>query len=161
MLALINSFLKVIPPILMATLVGVFVAGFLFQSWRLDSAHEKLGAATAAVDQCAGVNAKNVGVVKDLRDAAQACVAGREADEKQFAAVQLEWVEERGVLRQVAQEVRVEEIEIYRDPTCADFATLDIGSVCPGLVVQLRQRAARRHGIRDGGESSDGAGAGP
>lgn len=150
MLATINQFLKIVPPIVFATIVVVFFAGFLFQSWRLDSANQALGAASLAVDRAAEINAHNSDELTELRSANVSCLSGRRADERRFLEAASGWSGELRALRAERREVRRDEIEIYREPECADFAQLDIASVCPGLARGLRQRSDRLNGIRDG-----------
>lgn len=145
----INTLLKLVPPIVFASLVGFLLMTTLVQTWRHDSALTALGAAKAAVTQCKGVNEKNVIVVNDLRGKAIACVADRLADEAEFDLARTDWLIERGELRLQATEQRINEIQVYEDPDCADLAQLDITAVCPDLAIKLRERAGSRHGVRN------------
>jgi len=156
MLAAINGVLKIVPPIAWAVIVLMLLAGLGVTSFKLDRANTKLGAATAAVLTCKGVNDNNKVAMARVKEINNECIEGREADEALFAKVQLDWEGERSALALKAAEVRRDEIQIYNDPTCAEFAQLNIGDVCPDLVDQLRERAGSRHGVRDQG--SEGAG---
>jgi hypothetical protein len=126
------------------------------QSCSLDKAKRDLYQAKADVKTCVGVNEVNSGVIASLEAASQECVAGREADERKFNAVALSWEGEKARLEGLSKLIQTERIEVYRDPTCADFAKLDIGAVCPGLRDSLRKQAERYYGVQGSGGDSTG-----
>ncbi len=161
MLAVLNKVVGIVPPLVWASLTFTFLGMFLFNSWRLDDAYKALGAAKVAVDRAEEVNSKNALAMSGLKEANAACIAGRKADEAQFAAADTSWQVERERLNAAAQEVRTREIEIFRDPTCADLAQMDVGASCPELAQRLRVRTDSLDRIRNGGSGSSGEDPGP
>lgn len=140
MLAVINRFAAMIPPLVYVGAIVVFFGMFLAQSWRLDSCNRALGAAKVAVDTAKGINERNTVVVASLQESTAACLDGRRVDEDRFTAARTAWSIRRVELEAEAEIERVREIEVYRDPDCRDLAKLDISAICPELVTQWRER---------------------
>ena len=161
MIAAINGFLKIVPPVAWLAIVAVLFSMFLFNSWRLDAAQKALGAAEVAVDRAEEINAANAVTMAEFQTANEQCIAGRQADEQKFSEARGDWRVEVERLAAQAQEVRVEEIEVYRDPTCADLAQLDVGASCPDLAARLRVRTESLDRIRNSGSQGAGEGANP
>lgn len=153
MLSVLNRVASFVPPLVYAGLLAALALGITLQTWRLGNAKEELGAARVAVDQAVNVNEHNGGVIKDLELAGRDCVAGREADEKKFIVAEARWEVQKEALRFEAETISGQRIEVFRDPTCAEFAQLDIGSICPAIVNSLRLRASRINRIRNRGEN--------
>ena len=78
--------------------------------------------------------------VADLKDTNAACLDGRRVEEEKFQVATVEWVREQAQLQAAAQVERIREVEIYREPSCVDFAKIDISLVCPDLATQWRRR---------------------
>jgi hypothetical protein len=153
MLSVLNRIASLVPPLVYAGLLAALALGIGLQTWRLGNAKEELGAARVAVDQAVGVNEHNGGVIKVLELAGRECVAGRETDEKKFIVAEAKWEAQKEMLRFETETILGKRIEVFRDPTCAEFAQLDIGNVCPAIVNSLRLRASRINRIRNRGEN--------
>jgi len=156
MLSVLNRVASLVPPLVYAGLLAALGLGITLQTWRLGNAKEELGAARVAVDQAVSVNDHNGGVIKDLELAGRDCVAGRETDEKKFIVAEARWEAQKEALRFQTETIQGQRIEVFRDPTCAEFAQLDIGNICPAIVNSLRLRAARISRIRNRGENRSG-----
>ena len=140
MLAIVNRLVGLIPPLVWAGATIAFLVLFVAQSWRLDSCNQALGAAKVAVDTAKNVNNNNKVTVADLKDTNAACLDGRRVEEEKFQVATVEWVREQAQLQAAAQVERIREVEIYREPSCVDFAKIDISLVCPDLATQWRRR---------------------
>lgn len=136
----INKILGFIPPVAWLAATLVFLGMFIGQSWRLDSCNQALGAAKVAVDTAKNVNDNNKVTVADLKDTNAACLDGRRIEEEVFRVATVDWVREQAQLQAAAQVERIREVEIYREPSCVDFAKIDISLVCPDLAMQWRRR---------------------
>jgi len=132
----------------------VLIAGL--QTCRLDRAKNNLASYKVAVDQCATTNEKNSGTISELASNNTMCLAGREADERVFNEVETRWEMERGFLRERSEQTEGERLEVYRDPTCADFAKMDIRAACPSLADSLWRQAKNYYSVRNGGKESSG-----
>ena len=157
-LSVLNRVAGMVPPLVYAGLLVALSLGMTLQTWRLGNALEKLGAAQVAVDQAVHVNEQNGGVIEELELAGQECVAGREADEQKFAIAEATWSVQKEMLIRETETITGQRVEVYREPTCAEFAQLDIGGVCPALVNSLRLRTSRIDRIRDSRENRSGQG---
>ena len=138
-------------------LLGVLAAVVLIaglQTCRLDRAKNNLASYKVAVDQCASTNEKNSGTISELALNNTMCLAGREADERVFNEVETRWEMERGFLRERSEQTEGERLEVYRDPTCADFAKMDVRALCPSLVDSLWRQSQSYHRVRSGREAS-------
>ena len=153
MLAALNGFLKIVPPVAWLATCVVLLGMFLFNSWRLDDAMQELGKARAAVDRAEEINTQNGTVIADLSFRLDEIVQANAVEEAEFESARLDWSVQMERLRAQAQEVRVEEIEVYRDPTCADLAQLDVGASCPDLAKRLRVRTDSLDRIRNRGSA--------
>lgn len=142
-------------PLLIALAAAAMIV--MLQTWRLDKAQTELALYEVAVEQCKVTNTQNVGAIRELELAGQLCVAGREADEKLFDEVETRWELERGFLAERSKATTEQRIEVYRDPTCTDFATMDIRNICPALVDSLRRQAQSLDRVRSRGEDRSGA----
>lgn len=140
MFMVLNGFLKVVPPLAWATMVLALGAGFIYQGWRLDVANTKLGAATSNLETAVGSNQRLTFEFEGLKDINTACLDGRRADEGAFRNAQTEFIVKQLEIQAAANVMRLEEIEIYREPNCREFAQLDITAVCPDLARQWRRR---------------------
>ncbi len=134
--------------------IGVLVLVVGTQTYRLDRAHQHVAAFEVAVEQCAVTNNQNGLTIRDLELNTARCIAGREADERVFAEVETRWELERTFLKQISERTTEDRIEVYRDPTCADFAKIDIRALCPSLADGLWRQAQSYQRIRGGGEAS-------
>ena len=152
---MINALLAIIPKALLAGLLvgALVVAGF--QTWRIGGLKEENARFEVAVEQCAATNAQNTKTIDEITGINASCIAGREADEKQHNAALIAWTVERELLKVKANEKADNVIEVFREPTCADFAKVNITSICPGMVDGLRRRAENHNRIRN--QNSQGA----
>lgn len=159
-LATVNKFAGMVPPLVYVVALVVLVSSVALQTARLTSAHKDLGAAELAVAHAKGVNDHNSKTITELADANEACFNGRRIDEDNFTTARAKWETQREALEVLAKEVRTNEIEVYRDPSCSELARLDVSATCPALASGMRKRADRLNRIRDRYEGSRGSGAG-
>ena len=144
---------------LYALLAAAVLVGAI-QTWRLDSAQEKIASYEVAVEQCGVTNERNGETITDLIVKSESCIAGREADERVFAEVRTRWDLEKSYLEEKAEATNQQRIEVYRDPTCAEFAKMDIRAMCPSLADSLWRQAQNYHRVRNEGSAGSGEGSG-
>lgn len=137
--------------------IAALVVLVIFQTWSLDKTRKELVQSKLDLAECVRVNDVNFVTIGLLEEAGLECVAGREADERAFAEAATDWKEERFGLEEQSRRIQAERIEVYRDPNCAEFAKLDINTVCSALGDSLRSQAERYYGVQDGGEDSIGS----
>lgn len=129
-------------------LLGVSVF-LLVTNWFLFSANQKLVASSEAakikierMEEAADRADQQIDLLAgDLKQ----CVVERAVDE----ATNAEIVENLS-LRVAGYEARIEFMEqsreeIYREPSCAELARLDLAAACPAIVDRVRTQAARHH----------------
>ena len=136
-----NAILAFIPKTVMAGLIIALAVSTGLQSCRVASLSTELGIADAAIAQCAETNTTNVANILELETNNAACIAGREADEKTMNEAVVAWGIEKELLNERADNVQTQTVEVFRDPTCAEFAKVDVAAVCPAMADGLRQRA--------------------
>lgn len=136
-------------------LAGLFIAAALMagmQSCRVNSLQDENAQYEVAVEQCAKTNAQNKDVVEFLKLQNTQCLDERRADETNMANAVAAWNAERELLTEKAAEIEVRNVEVYREPSCAELAQMDITNVCPAFVDRMRQRAESYNGIRNGND---------
>ena len=138
---MINAILAVVPKPVMAGLLvaAVLVAGF--QTWRIGGLKEENARFEAAVDQCALTNETNTATINELTTVNAQCVEERRSDERQHEQAVTAWTIERELLKTQAEANEERVIEVFRDPTCADFARINVNDICPAFVDGVRRRA--------------------
>ena len=144
-----NALLAFIPKPVMAGAIIVLALSLTWQTWRVNSLVKENAKYEVAVEQCAKTNAKNKDVVAFLQLQQDRCLAGRQADETNLANQVAAWNVEKALLKEKADNVKAQSIEVYRDPSCAELAQLDITNVCPDFVDGLRKRSENYNGIRN------------
>jgi hypothetical protein len=145
----LNALLAFIPkPVLAGLLVAaVFVASF--QTWRVGGLKAENARFEIAVDQCKATNNRNKQAIETVKLINQQCIDGRRTDERAQANAVVAWTVERELLKAKANEKGDNIVEVFREPTCADFAKVNIAAICPGMVDGLRRRAENHHGIQN------------
>jgi hypothetical protein len=151
-----NAVLAFIPKPVFAGLVVALAASTLIQSCRVDDLKDENAKYEAAVEQCAKTNAQNKTVVDFLKLQNDQCLEGRREDETKLANAAAAWDAERQLLEEKAENVEVRNVEVYRDPSCAELAQMDITNVCPAFVERLRQRAESYNRVRNDNSRSTG-----
>lgn len=145
-----NALLAFVPkPVLFGFLIAALLVSTL-QSCRVKSLTAENAQYETAVEQCAKTNAQNKDVVEFLKLQNSQCLDGRRADETNIANQVAAWNAEKALLIEKAENVEVQNVEVYRDPSCAELAQMDITNVCPAFVDRLRERAESYNGIRNG-----------
>ena len=120
-----------------------------WQTWRVNKLVDENARYEVAVEQCAVTNKKNKDVVAFLQLQQDQCLDGRRADETNLANQVAAWNAEKVLLKEKADNVKAQSIEVYRDPDCAELAQLNITNVCPDFVDGLRKRSENYNGIRN------------
>jgi len=159
-LAWLNRAAGLVPPMVYAAVVAALGTWSISQAWRLDSARLELREAHASVARAKNVNDDNKHLIAGFVESNAACFAGRRADADKFTVARAQWGMQRIALNATALEVRTNEIEVYRDPTCSELARVDVSLACPDLARGLRERSDRLNKIRDRYERSAGTGVG-
>ncbi len=148
--------LAFIPKPVMAGLVLALAIATGVQSCTIRDQAGEVAKAIIAVDQAGQVNTENLVTINDVTARLTAAVEGRRADEARQVATAHKWEVERETLKGLANEIRTETLEVYRDPTCADLAKINITNVCPAFVTGMRQRADRINENRSTGSPGPG-----
>lgn len=144
-----NAILAFIPkPVLAGLLIAAVVFAGL-QTWRIGGLKEENAFYEVAVEQCAKTNASNKQAIETIKLVNQQCLDGRRADESAHANAVVAWTVERELLKVKANEKADNIVEVFREPDCADFARVDINSICPGMVDGLRRRAESHNRIQN------------
>lgn len=146
-----NAILAFIPK---QVLAGVVIALLILAGYQTGTIKKQAGEvakAIVAVAQAKQVNTENVATIEQVSEQLKDSVEGRRADEARQVATAHKWEVERETLKALANEIRVETMEVYRDPTCSDLAKLNITNVCPAFVSGMRQRADRINQSRNTG----------
>ena len=144
-----NALLAFIPKPVMVGVIIVLALSLTWQTWRVNSLVTENAKYEVAVEQCAVTNAANKDVVEFLQLQQDQCLAGRQADETNLANQVAAWNAEKALLKEKADNVKAQSIEVYRDPDCAELAQLNITNVCPDFVDGLRKRSENYNGIRN------------
>jgi len=105
-----------------------------------------------AVEQCATTNSNNKTAIEFLKLQNTQCLDERRQDETTLANAAAAWDAEKAALLERGQEVEIRNVEVYREPSCAELAQLDINAVCPDLANGLRQRAESYNRVRNGND---------
>ncbi len=146
---MINTILAFIPKPVFVGIVLMLALSTVVQSCRVDSLKDENARYEVAVEQCTTTNEKNKGAIDFLKLQNSQCLDGRREDETQVANQVAAWNAEKALLIEKAENVKAESIEVYRTPSCAELAQLDITAVCPDFANGLRKRAENYNGIRD------------
>ena len=154
MIAFALKAINFVPKTVYAVAVGFLFVLFCFQQFELKSLRAENARYEAAVEQCAKTNRQNKDVVKFLKLQNSQCLDARREDETRLANAAAAWEAERAALIERGQEVEIRNVEVYREPSCAELAQLDINAVCPDLANGLRRRAESYNRIRNGSSGS-------
>lgn len=138
-----NALLAFIPKPVLAGAFLVTAIALGFTSCTVKKQAGEVAKARQAVDQAEQVNTENQATIDDLVERLNEAVTENEADEARHLTATHNWEVERAELRAAANEIRTETIEVYRDPTCADLAKINLTAICPAFVNGMRQRADR------------------
>ena len=153
---MIQAALAFIPKPVFAGIVVVLLLSTVVQSCRVSSLTAENAAYEVAVEQCAETNARNTQAIETIKLVNEQCIADRDADETRHANAVAAWEAERALLTERAEDVRIRNVEVFRDPTCAELAKLDINAICPAYANGLRNRAESYNGIRNGRSTDTG-----
>ena len=151
-----NALLAFIPKPFLAGLVIALAIATGLQTCTVRKQAGEVAKARVAVDQAKDTNVHNVGVIDDLEAKLNAAVVDRIADEAAHKTAVDKWEVERELLEVRANEIETETVEVYRDPTCADLAKINITAICPAFVRGMRQRADRVNESRNTGSPGPG-----
>jgi len=144
-----NAILAFIPkPVLAGLLVACAFAAAL-QTWRVGNLKTENAFFEVAVAQCVKTNDANKGAIDFLKLQNSQCIDGRRADETAQQNAVIAWTVERELLKVKANEKADNVVEVFREPTCADFAKINITDICPGMVDGVRRRAESHNRIRN------------
>ena len=141
MLAFVLKIINMVPAAVYAGALAMLVVMFGFSSCALDRAKNDLATARANLVTCVGVNERNKDAIATVKLINEQCIAGREVDETKHANTVAGWIVERELLQVRASEKHILEVEVYRNPSCAELAKTDINAICPDLANSLRRRA--------------------
>lgn len=130
--------------------IAILVILLGWQTGRVNSLVEENAKYEVAVEQCAKTNEKNKGAIDFLKLQNDQCLADRVEDETRLANEVAAWNAEKALLIEKAENVKAKNIEVYRTPSCAELAQLDITAVCPDFADGLRKRAESYNRVRDG-----------
>lgn len=123
---------KVLGGVTLAMAVGMF---FMFNANA--SLNERLGAAELSIAQAESTNAINLTAIDTLQAGLNVCVDQRAVDETANAVVVAQLESDLELSQERADRVRIVREEIFRDPSCAELGSLDIGAACPALLTSL------------------------
>ena len=151
-----GALLAFIPKPLMAGLIIALAIATGLQTCTVRKQAGEVAKAKVAVDQAKQVNTENLETIVDINERLTDAVEGRRADERRQVETAHKWEVEREQLNALANEIRTETVEVYRDPKCADLAKLDITNICPAYVSGMRQRADRINEGRNSGSPGPG-----
>ncbi len=144
-----NAILAFIPkPVLAGLLVAAVLVAAL-QTWRVGGLKAENAFFEAAVAQCVKTNDQNKNAIDFLKLQNTQCLDDRRSDERAHANAVVAWTVERELLKVKANEKADNVVEVFREPTCADFAKINITDICPGMVDGLRRRAESHNRIRN------------
>lgn len=139
----ILKIINMVPATVYAGALAFTLLSLSLSLWSLDRAKDNLAIVRASLVTCAAVNDTNKKTINRFTVINNKCVADREADETRHTATVATWVMERELLEALANEERtIETIEVYREPSCAELAKININDICPGLADSLRERSA-------------------
>jgi len=141
-----------VPKTVYAGVVVLLFTLFSLNQCELGTLRTENAAYEVAVEQCEKTNRQNKDVVEFLKLQNSQCLDGRRADETNLANQVAAWNAEKALLIEKAENVEVQNVEVYRDPSCAELAQMDINNVCPAFVDRLRERAESYNGIRNGND---------
>ena len=147
-----NALLMLIPKSVLLGLVIAFGLLAGMQSCRVNNLQDENARYEVAVEQCAKTNKQNKTVVTFLKLQHTQCLDGRRADETNIANQVAAWNAERELLTEKAEEIELHNVEVYREPSCAELAQMDITNVCPDFVDRLRKRAESYNRVRNGND---------
>ena len=147
-----NALLAFVPkPVLLAVLIAfALIAGT--KSCTVNKLQKENASYVVAVEQCAKTNTKNKDVVTFLKLQNTQCLDERRADETNLANQVAAWNAEKVLLTEKAAQIEIQNVEVFRDPSCAELAQMDITNICPAFVDRLRDRAESYNRIRNGND---------
>lgn len=125
--------------LILAVLTALAGSGAMWLWHANGRLHQTIGGQQAALEAARAANHDALSTIQALRSANEDWV--RRARQKDLAAqAQIEALEARYEdLALDEQEVRIERQVIYRDPSCAELAAIDVATVCPDLARSLRE----------------------
>lgn len=147
-----NALLAFIPkPVLLGFLIAfALLAGT--KSCTVNKLQKENAAFEVAVEQCVKTNRANKRNIEFYKLQNDQCVDDRVADETNLANQVAAWNAEKKLLTERAAEIEVQNVEVYRAPSCSELAQMDITNICPAFVERMRGRAESYNGIRNGND---------
>lgn len=146
---MINALIAFIPkPVFAGLLIAATVVA-VFQTWRVGNLKTENALFEVAVKQCEVTDRQNKQAVEAVKLINQQCLDDRRSDERAHNNAVVAWTVERELLKVKANEKADNVVEVFREPTCADFAKVNINNICPGMVDGLRRRAESHSRIRN------------
>ncbi len=153
MLQILNRLLGIVPPLVYATLIAVFVSMYGLEKWQHGHTKDELVVADYSNKQYEFAQKENLQSIERLQLLSEECVQGREVDERKFMDASKLWEGERAVLEVESMQTLMGRLDVYRESSCAEFAKMDLYSVCPDFADGLRTRAENYHSNRSGGST--------
>jgi hypothetical protein len=144
-----NALLAFIPKQILAGLALALLAATFIQSCRVGDLQEENAAYETAVEQCAKTNAQNKDAVEFLKLQHSQCLDDRREDETRIANAAAAWEAERQLLQEQAENAEQRTVEVFREPSCAELAQINVTDICPAYADGLRRRAEDYNGIRN------------
>lgn len=144
-----NAILAFIPKAVLAGLLIAVAFVAAVQTWRVGNLKTENALFEVAVQQCEVTDRRNKEAVEAVKLINQQCLDDRRSDERAHTNAVVAWTIERELLKVKANEKADNVVEVFRDPTCADFAKVNINNICPGMVDGLRRRAENHSRIRN------------
>jgi len=146
---MINAVLAFIPKAVLAGLLVAVAFAAALQTWRVGNLKTENALFKVAVDQCEVTDRQNKQALETVKLINQQCLDDRRSDERAHQNAVVGWTVERELLKVKANEKADNVVEVFREPTCADFAKVNINNICPGMVDGLRRRAESHNAIRN------------
>jgi hypothetical protein len=120
---------------------GVGIAVLVALAWmaRANSRlHTEVGEIRTELEQAQSVAEQNLEAFNRVDELNRICVNDRAVDKQQNAVTVAQLNADMISVSSRAQQVRVMREEIFRDPTCKELASIDIGARCPAWADELR-----------------------
>lgn len=138
-------------PVLLGLLIAfALIAGT--KSCTVNKLQKENAAYVVAVEQCVKTNTANKSAIDFLKLQNTQCLDGRREDETNVANQVAAWNAEKVLLTEKAEQIEIRNVEVFRDPSCAELAQMDITAICPDFVNRLRDRAESYNRIRNGND---------
>ena len=148
----LKTAINFIPKPVYAGILLTVILLFGFQSCSVEKLKKENARYEAAVEQCVKTNQSNKRSIEFFKLQNDQCLDDRRADEIKLANAVAAWNAEKALLTEKAAEVEIQNIEVYRTPSCAELAQVNVTDICPAFVERVRRRAESYNGIRNGND---------